>query len=208
MFKLAIMLLVLSISALTSHARFDDTPAQLEERFGNSITNLPGFADVAGVAVYSKNDLFITVFFMYPNGQHKGTSKAQLIFYTRAKPFSGFSIASDLAPNEIRTVLETVKGRWEGTDPQNVNSSSSIGILDARQGAIAKMLQEAMRIIYPHEYTYTPLSMCHNGSKIFAFHIIHGVTICSSDAVDGLLSWAGHIKNMKTEPSPKKLSGL
>jgi len=222
MSKIILLLMIFGVLAGKAFARFGETPEQCEERYGAALTNLPGYSDVERVAIHKKDNLTITVVFFRSNDK---PTTAGLIFYSLAKPFSyGFSCVLDLTPEDEDAILSTVEGQWSQDKPakelagpkpfsSNVNSLSHIlpgssipkktpistgsGITSGMAGKVAQAVQGVLPLIYPHEITYTPVPISHNGSRIFSFRVLHGVAICSADRISGLNQWAEYTRQRK-----------
>lgn len=232
MTKIILSVLIWGFLVGDTFARYGETPEQCVERYGAAVTNLPGYGDVDQVAVHSKDDLSITVFFI--RGYDKKIT-AGMIFYSQQKPFSGYTLFKDMAVDDENTILATVKGQWSQDKPTvglekakpaggNVNSmgrispnstipkitsiSNGSGIIGATGEKVAKALPDVFRIIYPREIKYTPTPISHNGLHIFAFRVLHGVAICSDDKIPAISNWAKYIRDQNVKPASKPISGL
>ncbi len=231
--KFIVAALIWAVLCGESFARFGETPEQCVERYGAAVTTLPGHGDVERVAIHSKDNLSITIVF-FRGADNKST--AGLIFYSSAKPFSPvFYFGSDIAPENEVVILSTVKGQWtqdkpvkglEGakafggnknsigrlvpssTLPKNTPISNGPGITAERSDKVAKTIQDFLRIIYPNEVTYTLVPISHNGARIFAYRVVHGVAICSVDTIPGLSLWIDHKRALNVTPAPKPVTGL
>ncbi len=231
--RILLSLLILGVLAGNALARFGETPDQCVERYGAAITNLPGHADVERISIHTKDDLFIAIVF-FRGADNPST--AGLIFYSRAKPFAhGYSAAANLEPENENIILATVKGLWSEDKPVkglegpkafgSINTSSgrtfsnnaipkvkpisnSPGITAGTGSKVAKAVQDVLHVIYPHASSLTLISLGHNGPRLFAFRVLHGVAICSADKISSLTQWTEHTQELKAKPARTPIIGL
>lgn len=216
------------VLAGTASARFGETPEQCLLRYGRTVTNLAGYASVDRVAVHTKGDLFITIVFF--KGEDKKAPAAGLILYSMLKPLSYFNEpAEDLLAEDEKAILATVEGSWKKDGPTKADAppprqlsspktlngtrhtlgssgakvkpiTTSAGITADSGDKLAKTITEVLPLLYFRQPDYTPVLLGQNGPRTFAYRVLKGIVICSSDKVPALAQWAAHLREENAKP--------
>ncbi len=199
--SLKFVFLMLLLWVPVAGARIGESLPQCERRYGNAVTNYPGFGDIAGVSQYVIDDVTITIWFQRVPFS---PPSAAMVLYARALPAqSSRLIPKTLSDDQQNAILQTIPGQWSpykkadrlsGRPSDIVGISTSPSIVEQRRDQARPVLENALRALFPDKLLegakYWIDDIGYNSPRFYGFEAMRGVAIVSYDGLAAIDKWA------------------
>lgn len=136
--RLSAVLFVLACVCISpiAHARIGENYRQCVLRYGNSVTNIPGFGHLLGVSVFEKSGIGVTIAFDRPNRQ------GFLVIY-------GTTDGGELKDNEMASLMASVNVSWVAIDDTADCGYGRNIVRNVFRGTIKKNISESDTVLSP-----------------------------------------------------------
>ena len=182
-------------------ARIGESIPQCTQRYGEAVTNFPGLGAVTAVNQYEKDDVTITIWFVRTVYRD---ARAAMVLYSPAPPdSSAMYTIRQMSEDESNALLKTAPGQWEpykqpekltGRPAKVIAISSSPSLIETRRDQVRAILKNAIDALYPNgifsgvEYWIKDIG--HNGTQLYCFEALKGISIVSFDESPAIAKWA------------------